>query len=67
MTRFVSIDGYVIKRITERAIGIRKENDQDADLIWVPKSQVEDADVLDVGDIDICVADWIVEREELDV
>jgi len=66
----VALDGYVLTNQTERAIGIVKvgiEAFTKGNLVWVPRSLVEDeGETLAGGDTDIVVAEWFAEREGLD-
>lgn len=65
--RYVTITGYVIKVVTEKAIGINKARPPfDADLTWLPRSMVQDGDTLDVGDTDIIVREGIAADKDLD-
>lgn len=65
-TEYVTLNGYVVKHATERAIGIVKEASYNNDATWIPRRWVDNTDVLSVGDTDIIVARWKAEEEGLD-
>jgi hypothetical protein len=48
---------------TEKAILF----DFDGDEIWIPKSQIEDVDMIERGDVDVIVAIplWLAEKNEI--
>jgi hypothetical protein len=59
---YVSLDGYIVVRTTEQAVLLRDRSGRDT---WIPRSQCEDGDALDIDDTDICVASWFASREGL--
>lgn len=59
------LDGYEVVATTHKALGIRRAKVQTRDLIWVPRSVVEDGDNLERGETDIRVLPWFVDREDL--
>ena len=64
---YVTIDGYIVRRTTEKALGIVKEGaGPQADPIWVPRACCESGDDLDVDDTDIIVFQNIAESKGLD-
>lgn len=64
----VSLEGYVVRRTTEKAVGLAKSGSTilHDDLTWVPRSVCEDGDALAEGDTDITVAEWFADKEGLD-
>jgi len=50
-----------ITRATDRAVLIVYEGDE----VWVPRSVCLEGDSLSVGDTDLIVADWWLEKEGL--
>jgi hypothetical protein len=69
MTEYVTLDGYVVKRISPsgKAAGIVKTGmELSNDITWVPLSCVRDGEALSAGDTDIEVAKWLADREGLD-
>ena len=62
MTEFVTLDGYVVRHATPRAVLLVKGTTE----AWVPKSMCENGDELAAGDTDVSVAKWVAEREGLD-
>lgn len=62
MAVYVDLDGYRVARTTAKAVLLAKGDFE----VWVPRSVCEDGDELDMGDTDICVAEWFAEREGLD-
>jgi hypothetical protein len=64
--RWVALDGYTVVAVTDKAIGLRLSSPQNrTPLTWVPRSQVLYDDDIGLGDTDICVKVWFVEREGL--
>jgi hypothetical protein len=67
---YVTLDGYVVRRTSEKAVGIAKDmpglSAAAAPLTWLPRSACTDGDALDVGDTDIVCAEWIAEERGLD-
>lgn len=62
----VALDGYTVVVCTSKAFGLRCGSPQNrSPLTWVPRSQVLYEDEISVGDTDIRVAAWFVEREDL--
>jgi hypothetical protein len=56
MSGYAVLDGYIIRRTTEKAIALVKEGAGPmADLIWVPRGWCRDGDTLEVGDTDLMV------------
>jgi len=62
MTRFAqtTIEAEII-RATDRAVLIVYEDAE----VWVPRSVCLEGDSLSVGDTDLIVADWWLEKEGL--
>lgn len=67
MTAKATLEGYIIRRTTEKAIGLVKEGaGYMADLVWVPRSCCTDGETLEVGDTDIECLLYIAEDKGLD-
>ena len=53
---YVTLEGYIVRRTTERAIALVKEGSGFmADLIWLPRGWCRDGDTLEEGDTDLIV------------
>lgn len=65
MSRYVTLDGYEVRRTTEKAIGLVKEGaGYQADLIWVPRGCIRDGDRVETGETDLeCMEFKAVEKE----
>jgi len=63
---YVTLDGYIVKAATEKAIGLCKEGDDSGDLIWLPRSTCQDGDDITRGDEDVCVIEWKADQMGLD-
>ena len=63
---YVAIDGYVVKKVTEKTIGVVKASNPFGELVWLPRSTCADGDMLDLGETDISVAEWLAEDRGLD-
>lgn len=59
---FVSIDGYIVKRETDRAVLVVKAGHE----VWIPRSVIDQGEVADVGDTDLSVEQWFAKRTSLD-
>jgi len=69
MDQWTTIDGYIVVKETEKAVGLAKSAnviDRNTALVWVPRSCCQDGERLEEGDEDITVATWFVEKEGLD-
>lgn len=67
MAAYVTLDGYIVRRKTDQALGIRKaKEDPMGEVIWVPRSTCRDGDILDVGDTDIECMEFMAEQKDLD-
>lgn len=67
--RYETLDGYVVRLATEKAIGIEKVRSDliaKADVIWLPRAVCEDGDMLSVGDTDICCYRRVADDKCLD-
>lgn len=53
-----------VKHLTDRAVLFSVEEGGEAREHWVPKSQVEDADDVAVGDTEIWVTNWFADKME---
>ena len=64
MTTWVTLDGYFVKRVRENAIGLvcLGENDDD-EIIWVPRNSLQDS--VDVDDCDIIIDKRMADRKGL--
>ncbi len=63
MSEYVHIDVALIKKVTNKAL-LAKIGDKE---IWLPLSQIEDADSYEEGDKDLTlsITEWIAEQKEL--
>lgn len=63
MPRTVTIAVEVVLRETDLALLFVIDDDE----VWIPKSVIEDAETIDVGDedIEINIASWFAEKEGL--
>jgi hypothetical protein len=67
MAVFVTLEGYIVRRTTEKAIALVKEGaGYQADLIWVPRSCCHDGETLEIGDVDISCMQHMAEDKGLD-
>lgn len=66
MADFVTLNGYVVARTTDKAIAIVKASQLASDWTWLPRSMCDDGHVLDVGDTDISVRENMAEEKGLD-
>lgn len=64
-TDYTEVVADEIKAVTEDAVLCVFE---DVGEVWIPRSQIEDAPELTVGDKDVVleIATWLVEKENLD-
>ena len=62
-SRYVHLDVEKIVKVTDKAMLLRLEDSE----VWVPLSQVADADDYEEGDEDCCVSvtEWFAEKEGL--
>ncbi len=51
-----------VTRTTEAAVLVRLESGEEK---WIPRSVCLEGDALDVGDSEVIVADWWIEKEGL--
>ena len=64
---YVVLEGYEIRRETEKAFGLCKEGAGfQVDLVWVPKACCRDANTLSKGDTDLEVYQSVADEKELD-
>jgi hypothetical protein len=63
---YVTLDGYVVRKTTELAVGIGKVDNAFAVLTWLPRSACEDGDALDLGETDIVCRESLAEEKGLD-
>ena len=69
---YVTLDGYVVRRVTEKAVGIAKDTKNPmglpdrSDLVWLPRSACDQGDILDTGDTDIIVRESVADEKGLD-
>lgn len=67
MASFVTIEGYQVRRTTEKAVGLVKEGAGPTDdLIWVPRSCCRDGDILAVDDTQIECMEYMADDKGLD-
>jgi hypothetical protein len=67
MGSYVVLDGYEVRRTTEKAAALVKEGAGfQVDLIWVPRSCMRDGDTLETGDTDLECVSWKAEELGLD-
>lgn len=52
---YVTLDGYVVKRATEKAVGLAKASEPFGELTWLPRSACTDGDTLGIGDTE-CIS-----------
>lgn len=62
MADYQAVGGEVIAK-TPLAVLIRLEDGQS---VWVPRSQIEGGDELDVGDEDLSIATWWLREQGLE-
>ncbi len=61
---YLTLDGYEVEALTRLAIGLRRKGvPPGRNLLWVPRSVVEDGDEILKGETDICVAAWFAKKE----
>src|ERR1700679_2820578 len=63
---YVTLDGYVVRKTTELAVGVRKADNAFAALTWLPRSACTDGDTLDLGDEDIDCRESLAEEKGLE-
>lgn len=63
-SNYVDLEVQVIRRETADAFQVVIE---DGDIIWLPKSQIADAEDYEAGDRDLClsITEWIAEQKGL--
>lgn len=62
---YTHIEVKRIKRVTDRALLLVIEVDSEDEEVWVPKSQIADADGYQVGDsnLTVSVTEWIYRQK----
>ncbi len=66
MSDWTTIEGWEVRRVTEKAVALVKEGTGPlAELTWVPRSMCMDGDALVIGDIDIIVRSGIAVEKGL--
>jgi len=66
-TVWVTLDGYVVRRTTAKAVGLTKEGaGYQADITWVPRGCMRDGDDLQEGDTDLECMEFKAVEKELD-
>lgn len=64
--QYETLDGYRVDAVTTKAIGLRRgAMTEHRALTWVPRSVVQDGDEIEIGETDLCVQAWFVEKEGL--
>lgn len=65
MNDWVHIEVAVIRKETDKAFNVQLENGQ---IVWIPKSQVSDADDYEAGDrnVTISITSWIAQQKEIE-
>lgn len=65
MSDWVHIEVAVIRKETDKAFNVQFENGQ---IVWIPKSQVSDADDYEAGDRNatMSITSWIAEQKEIE-
>ena len=71
---YVTLDGYVVKRTTDKAIGIAKAIKDPlaarmaarTELAWLPRSCMHDSDQVDEGDTGLIVREDMADEKGLD-
>jgi len=67
--RYVSLDGYIVRRATERAVGLIKSSAPMpglAPIAWLPRGWCRNGDILEEGDTDIECFDERADEKNLD-
>ncbi len=59
---YVTLDGYIVKRETDGAVLVVKAGHE----AWIPRSVIENGDLIESGDVDIVVEGWFAKRTHLD-
>lgn len=63
--RHIIVEGEVRSVTAKAVLFIPRGPDGDDGYVWVPRSVIVDGDHAEVGDTDLEVASWFVEREGL--
>ena len=64
---YVTLEGYIVRRTTDKAIALVKEGAGFmADLTWVPRGWCQDGGNLEEGDTDIAVFEDRADEKGLD-
>lgn len=64
---YVTVEGYIVRRVTEKAVALVKEGaGYQAELTWLPRGWCQDGDRLEVGDTGICVFEDRADEKGLD-
>ena len=67
MAVMVTLEGYIVRRTTGKAVALVKEGAGFmADLLWVPRALCRDGDRLEEGDTDLEVAEFKADELGLD-
>jgi hypothetical protein len=67
MVDFVTLEGYIVRRTTEKAVALVREGaGYQADLIWVPRSMCREGERIDVHETDLEVAKFVADDRGLD-
>lgn len=65
MSEWVHVEVAVIRKETDKAFNVQLENGQ---ILWLPKSQVSDADDYEAGDrnVTISITEWIANEKGIE-
>ena len=66
MNAYVTLEGYVVRRTTDLAVGINPADEPFAPLAWLPRSVCDQGEYLVEGDDDIVVRESVAEEKGLD-
>jgi ribosomal protein S1 len=58
MKDYTILSGTITK-VTEKAVLVELDGDEK----WIPRSQIEDGDTIDVGSQDFAVTTWFAKKE----
>lgn len=69
MSGWATLDGYVVVRTTDKAVGLAKSSDvidRRTELTWIPRGWCQDGDMLKEGDTDVTMFESQAEAKGLD-
>lgn len=65
MPEYQTLDNVLVTEATEKAIRIVYDDKKEEMFVWIPRSVCEDGLDLYVGDQNVCVETWFIEKEGL--